>query len=253
MARIELKHVDVEFPVFTRRGRSLKRALARSRVGGFVGGDDEHITLVRALSDISISLKDGDRLALIGHNGAGKTTLLKVMSQIYDPTRGLAEIDGRVSIMTDLMMGMDPEESGYENIKLRSIFLGLTSRQARDIVEDIEDFTELGEFLSLPLRTYSMGMLLRLCFAISTAIRPDILVMDELINVGDANFFAKARKRLADMLHQSNILVIATHDPNTAQNFCNKAVLLEGGSIVHDGTPKDVIAAYQERNKVDSS
>lgn len=249
MAFIELLHVDVEFPIYTRRGRSLKRALVRRRVGGEVSGDNDNITLVRALSDISVSLADGDRLALIGHNGAGKTTLLKVMSQIYDPTQGFARINGRVSVMTDLMMGMDAEESGYQNIKLRSIFLGLSSRQANAIVEDVEDFTQLGDFLSLPIRTYSSGMLLRLCFAISTAITPDILIMDELINVGDAEFLERAQARLAAMMKRSSILVIATHFPSTAINFCNRALLLERGHIIFDGEPGQVLEAYRQRGK----
>lgn len=249
MASISLKHVDVEFPIYDRRTRSLKRALSQT-VGGVIRGDGNGPTLVRALNDINLEFRDGDRVALIGRNGSGKTTLLRVMGKIYDPTAGSAEIIGRVTSMTDLMMGTDHDETGYENIRLRSIFMGMSTSQAKNIIEDVEDFTELGEFLSLPIRSYSAGMLLRLCFAISTAVMPDIVIMDELINVGDAAFLAKANQRLSGVIERTKIIIIATHDIETSRQFCNKAVLMEGGYLIAQGTPDEMWELYRQRSNV---
>ena len=247
MALIRLNNVGVSFPIFSDAGRSLKRAVLKRSVGGNIQRNDGAITVVNALSGIDLEVKDGDRLALLGHNGSGKTTLLRVLGRIYAPTSGHADITGSVTSMTDLMMGMDPEESGYSNIRMRAIFLGLGAKDQDRLVKDVEDFTELGDFLSLPIRTYSQGMLLRLCFAVSTAVEPDIVIMDEMISVGDAGFLQKAEERLNRMFERARILVLASHDMATIKRLCNRAVLLEAGKIVLSGDPEDVVAAYQRR------
>jgi ABC-2 type transport system ATP-binding protein/lipopolysaccharide transport system ATP-binding protein len=245
VASIELDQVTIEFPIYNARGRSLTGELFRRTVGGLIQSDksSSYVSVV-ALRDISLKLTDGDRLGLIGHNGAGKTTLLRVLAGIYEPLSGRAQINGTVASLTDITMGMDFEATGYENIVLRGVFLGLQAREMRRMIPEIEAFTELGEFLELPLRTYSSGMLLRLAFAITTSVVPEILIMDEMIGAGDAAFVVKATARLNQMISSSHILVIASHDVETIRRLCNKAALMQTGRIVRIGPVEEVIAAY---------
>jgi ABC-2 type transport system ATP-binding protein/lipopolysaccharide transport system ATP-binding protein len=244
VARIELDQVTIEFPIYNARGRSLTGELFRRTVGGLIQSDKSSYVSVVALRDISLVLTDGDRLGLIGHNGAGKTTLLRVLAGIYEPLSGRAQISGTVASLTDITMGMDVERTGYENIVLRGVFLGLQPREMRRMIPDIEAFTELGEFLTLPLRTYSSGMLLRLAFAVTTAVVPEVLIMDELIGAGDAAFVVKATARLNQMISSSRILVIASHDVETIRRLCTKAALMQTGRIVRIGPVEQVISAY---------
>jgi ABC-2 type transport system ATP-binding protein/lipopolysaccharide transport system ATP-binding protein len=244
MASIELDHVTIEFPIYNARGRSMTVELFRRTVGGLIQSDNSSNVSVVALRDINLLLTDGDRLGLIGHNGAGKTTLLRVLAGIYEPLVGRARINGTVASLTDITMGMDVEATGYENIVLRGVFLGLRAKEMRRMIPEIEAFTELGEFLKLPLRTYSSGMLLRLAFAITTAVVPEVLIMDELIGAGDAAFVVKATARLNQMISSSNILVIASHDVETIRRLCNKAALMQTGRIVSMGPVEEVISAY---------
>ena len=243
MASISLDRVTIEFPIYNARGRSLTGELFRRTVGGKIKSDKSSHVSVVALRDISLELTDGDRLGLIGHNGAGKSTLLRVLAGIYEPLLGRARIQGSVASLTDITMGMNLEATGYENIMLRGVFLGLQVKEVRRMIPDIEAFTELGEFLKLPMRTYSSGMLLRLAFAITTAVIPEILIMDELIGAGDAAFIAKSTERLNQMISSSRILVIASHDVETIRRFCNRAALLETGRIVRVGPVEQVISA----------
>ena len=244
MATISLERVTIEFPIYNARGRSLTGELFRRTVGGNIKSDTSHRISVVALRDISLTLGDGDRLGLIGHNGAGKSTLLRVLAGIYEPPSGRAVIQGSVASLTDITMGMDVEASGYENIVLRGVFLGLQVKEVRRMIPEIEAFTELGEFLKLPLRTYSSGMMLRLAFAVTTAVIPEILIMDEMIGAGDAAFVTKAKARLNQMISSSRILVIASHDVEIIRRFCNRAALMETGRIVRMGPVDEVISAY---------
>jgi ABC-type polysaccharide/polyol phosphate transport system ATPase subunit len=246
MASIKLERVSVDFPVYNARNRSLKTEIFRRTVGGNIKSSDDNHVSVMALRDINLHLEDGDRVGLVGRNGAGKSTLLRVLSGVYEPPVGRVEIKGTISALTDIMMGMDPEATGYENILLRSIFMGISVAQARANVADIEEFTGLGNFLTLPMRSYSTGMMLRLAFAISTAITPEILIMDEVIGAGDAAFFAKAEARLNKMIGATRILVVASHMDTMLQRLCNKAILMDGGRLRMFGPVDEVIAGYRE-------
>lgn len=248
MALIKLDRVRVDFPVFSSQSRGLINTLLR-----YSRSHQERIARsgmgavqVQALRDISLEIRPGDRVGLVGRNGAGKTTLLRVLSGVYEPTAGSIEIQGQVSALTDLMLGMDPEGSGYDFINTRGILLGLNRKQRAALVPDIEEFTELGDYLHLPVRTYSSGMLLRLAFAVSTAITPDILLMDEMVGVGDARFLEKANQRLQRLMEKVQILVLATHNDQILREFCNKALLLSEGRVVLQGSVDEVLARHHQ-------
>lgn len=245
MAHIVLDNAGVELAVYNSRGRALKSEILRRTVGGGLENDrDRSIQVIKALNEISFEARNGDRIGLVGGNGAGKTTLLRVLSRVYPPTAGRVKIEGSISSLIDLSMGMDTDASGYENIIMRGIMLGLDSAQAKAIIEDVEQFSELGEFLSLPIRTYSSGMMLRLAFAVSTAVHPDILILDEVIGVGDAAFAERAEKRMHDMISNANIVFLASHDNNTIKRFCNRTLWLKSGRLMMDGPPEEVLEAY---------
>ena len=247
MARVDLHQASVQFPIYNARSRSLKSTIARHAVGARIGSRTENdIVVVNALKNITLTLNPGDRVGIIGHNGAGKTTLLRVFSGAYVPTSGSAEVIGEVSALTDISMGMDPEASGHENIIMRAILLGMNYQQARALAPEVEQFTELGEYLDLPVRTYSTGMMLRLAFAVATSIEPEILIMDELIAVGDASFMEKATQRIKTLIAKANIFVLASHDEGTLKRFCNRAILLNRGELAADGRLDRVLADYNK-------
>lgn len=243
MAAIDLDHVSLDYPIYDARARSLKNAVLRS-VGGKISGAEGALK-VNALRDVSLKLRDGDRLGLIGRNGAGKSTLLKVLSGIYPPTSGRVRIEGTLSSLTDVSMGMTMDATGYENIRTLGILLGLKRPEIEAMIPDIEEFTGLGEFLNLPIRSYSTGMLVRLCFAITTAIRPEILIMDEMIGAGDMAFSAKAQERVASYVSDAAILVLASHAPGSLAAFCTTGLYLDQGRIAAYGPLPEVLHAYE--------
>ncbi len=210
-----------------------------------IGSSPHHRVLVRALRGVSLSIDSGDRLGLVGRNGAGKSTLLRVMTGIYEPEAGTVRVHGRVASLTNLTMGMDMEGTGYENILIRGLMLGLSRRESMERVEDIENFTELGDYLNLPLRTYSAGMLLRLAFGIATSIQPEIVIMDEMIGAGDKAFAEKASARLDRLMAAAHILVIASHVPSLLYRFCNKAALMREGQLIAIGPVKEIVERYE--------
>lgn len=243
---IELHSVSVEFPVYGISALSLKKQLLRLTTGGLLKTGDHNIVTVKALDHINLRLEQGDRVGLIGHNGSGKSTLLRVLSKIYEPTHGSIKISGKVSALLDVMLGMDQESSGYDNIYLRGILQGLTRKQIALKVKSIADFTELGDYLSMPVRTYSNGMALRLAFGIATTLSPEILVIDEVIGVGDAAFIHKAQIRFDELIQQAKIVVLATHDLNIIEKICNKILWLDTGKIKFFGEMQEGIELYKK-------
>jgi ABC-2 type transport system ATP-binding protein len=247
VASIDLRNVSVAFPIYDASSRSLKKTLLPGTTGGRIGVDASHVSIVQALDNVSLSFQHGDRVGLVGHNGAGKTTLLRVLAGIYEPGGGTVEVKGHVAPLFDIALGMDPEATGYDNIFLRGLFLGLTRKQVQARLGEIAEFTELGDFLDLPIRTYSAGMRMRLAFAVSTSIEPDILLLDEGIGAGDASFLEKADKRLTDFTSKAGIIVLASHSEGLIKKMCQKAVLFERGQVIAFGTTEDILALYQKR------
>jgi len=234
MARIILDQVCVDFPIYNATGRSLKIQIMQAATGGRMDANPRGRVVVQALREISLSLREGDRIGLVGHNGAGKSTLLRVISGVYEPTGGRIEVKGKVTCLIDLNLGMDAEATGIENIYLRGALLGFNRRWLTTRIPDIVDFAGLGDFIRMPLRTYSTGMQMRLAFSIATLQQPEILVMDEWLNVGDAEFKEKAEKRLNEIVDKSSILVIATHSPELVAQVCNRSVRLDHGVLIDD-------------------
>ncbi len=243
MTAIDIQHIDVHFPIYDARARSFRQSLLGMGTGR-IGATSTHHVVVRALNDVSLSLSHGDRLGLVGRNGAGKSTLLRVVTGIYEPGNGSVRVEGRIAALTDITMGMDMEATGYENILIRGLMLGLTRQESLGRVAEIEEFTELGDYLNLPLRTYSSGMVLRLAFAISTSVQPEILVLDEMISAGDQRFAEKAAARLNRLTDAASILLIAAHAPDTLRRLCNKAALLREGRIIDIGPVESILERY---------
>lgn len=242
---LRLDGVNVSFPIYHGGSRSLKKAILSRGSAGRIARDANDRITVDALRDISLSLERGDRLALIGSNGAGKTTLLRTMAGIYEPVSGTVEVNGRISPMFDISLGIDSDLSGYDNIRLRGLLLGLSSREIEQRLPLIVDFTELGDYLDMPVRTYSSGMMLRLTFAVATCYEPEVLLMDEWIMAGDAHFMTKARERVETFIQKASILVLASHNLEVCRRWCNKALWLDRGNIRALGPVEDIVAAYQ--------
>jgi ABC-2 type transport system ATP-binding protein/lipopolysaccharide transport system ATP-binding protein len=227
--------------------RSLKTHLLHAATGGLISSGDA-MPVVNALRDISFSLKEGDRLGLVGHNGAGKSSLLKVLAGIYQPTTGSVKVKGRIVSTLNISLGMEPEATGFENIIIRGLLLGMKRAEINKKLDGIAAFTELGEYLDMPVRIYSSGMTMRLAFATVTALDSDILLMDEVIGTGDAAFVDKTKKRLKEFMNRSKIIVLASHSDQVIKKFCNKAILLKHGRIIAAGSPNEVITTYHRSN-----
>ncbi|WP_460683266.1 galactan export ABC transporter ATP-binding subunit Wzt/RfbE [Modestobacter lapidis] len=243
LVSITTENACVDFPIFDAKSRSLKKT-----VMGMVGGNiasESRVPVIEALRDITLQLGHGARVGLVGHNGAGKSTLLRLLSGIYEPTRGSAVVTGRVAPVFDLGVGMDPEVSGLENIVVRGLFLGMSRKQMEARVDDIAEFTELGDFLRMPLRTYSTGMRVRLALGVVTSIDPEILLLDEGIGAVDAAFLDKSKKRLAELVERSGLLVFASHSDEFLRELCDTAIWMEHGRIVQHGDLEDVLRAYK--------
>jgi len=241
---VETAGACIDFPIFDAKSRSLKKAFL-GKAGGAIGRNDSNVVVIEALRDITMKLEHGDRVGLVGHNGAGKSTLLRLLSGIYEPTRGSATVRGRVAPVFDLGVGMDPEISGYENIIIRGLFLGQTRKSMVAKMEEIVDFTELGEYISMPLRTYSTGMRVRLALGVVTSIDPEILLLDEGIGAVDSAFLRKAKNRLRDLVARSGILVFASHSDEFLLQLCNSALWIDHGTIRQEGAIRDILVSYK--------
>ncbi|RRH87009.1 ABC transporter ATP-binding protein [Variovorax beijingensis] len=245
MASISLKNVAVNFPIYGAGAASLKKTLAASVTGGRFG-KETGVTVVQALSDINLELKSGDRLGLIGHNGAGKSTLLRTLAGVYEPSAGEFKREGTVSSLIDPSLGIEPDATGIENIMLRGLVMGLSKKEIDARIPEICEFSGLGQYVNMPVRTYSTGMMMRLAFSISTSVEADILLMDEWLSVGDADFTEKAERRMRDVVSKSGILVLASHSPALIAKECNMVVKLSHGrlepaelSVLADATELD--------------
>jgi ABC-2 type transport system ATP-binding protein/lipopolysaccharide transport system ATP-binding protein len=255
MIRIRATDIHLDLPIYGGKARSLKHMLFKSaqmigtarppaQVGGVIEAEAGGKVVIKALDGVSFTLHEGDRVGLVGHNGAGKTTLLRVVAGIFEPVAGVLEVTGAVTPMFSLTDGMDMEASGYENIWIRGQILGCTRAFITTCVDDVVEFCQLGDFLHMPLRTYSAGMLVRLGFAIATALKPEILVMDEMIGAGDAAFFERARVRLTRFIETAGILMVATHSPDILRTWCNKVMWLAHGKLVAIGDVEETLTAY---------
>jgi ABC-type polysaccharide/polyol phosphate transport system ATPase subunit len=250
MPAVMLENVHVEFPIYGSQ-RSLRKAFFARATGGLI----QHETtgrdrvVIKALSGISLHLKQGDRLGLVGRNGAGKSTLLKVIAGVYEPVLGYVLASGKITPCFDLLPGLDPEDTGYENVITAGLLLGMDRSEIESKIPDIEEFSELGEYLDLPVRTYSAGMVVRLGFSLATAVDPGILLMDEWIGVGDARFAERASRRLRSFIDRSSILVFASHSEELIRSWCNKAALLDAGRIAQLGGVDEIFRAYHANSK----
>jgi len=245
MSSIEIRNVHLDYPIVGIGNRSLKTHILDAATGGLISAG-ESVPIVKALRDVSLSLTEGDRLGLVGHNGAGKSTLLKVLAGIYQPTAGFIATIGRIVSTLNISLGMEPEATGLENIIIRGLLLGMKRAEIYEKLDEIAAFTELGEYLNLPVRIYSSGMATRLAFATVTAMDSDILLMDEVIGTGDADFMDKAERRLNEFMTRSKITVLASHSDSMIRRFCNRAVLLKRGQIMFAGSVEDVLSAYHD-------
>lgn len=243
MAHIIFEHVNVDFPIYNAKNRSLKNTVLQTATGGKVSFGAEG-TVIRSLEDVSFEIHEGERVGIVGHNGAGKSTLLRALSNVYAPTSGRVEIVGEIGSLVDIALGIDGEATGRENIYIRGALLGLKRGEIEKRFDEIVEFSELGEFINMPVRTYSSGMHLRLAFAVATIIRPEILLMDEWLSVGDAAFNEKAEGRLNDLVKSSRILVIASHSRELIERTCNRVMWFEHGRLKLDADPQTVCKAY---------
>ena len=250
MATVIVEDVFVEFPIYG-TARSLRTALFARATGGLIqrtAGRHGRV-VVKALNGVSFTLRDGDRLGLIGGNGAGKSTLLKVLAGVYHPVSGQVLVRGKITSFFDILPGLDPEDTGYENIVTGGLLLGMSRDAIESKMADIEQFSELGEYLALPVRTYSAGMMARLGFAVATAVDPGILLVDEGIGAGDARFAERASRRMQEFVDRSSILVLASHSDALIKSWCNRAALFEAGEMRLIGEVDEVIQAYHARQQ----
>ena len=244
---VQVSGLCVDFPLYHGSARSLKKTVMAA-ASGRLGKDTQKRTVVQALRDVSFSLAAGDRLGLVGGNGAGKSTLLRAIAGIYEPVLGRVHIRGAMNALLDTNLGMNGDLTGRENIMLRGLYAGLSRSEIARLENDVQEFAALGEFLELPVRFYSSGMVIRLGFGLATAIRPQILLMDEWFMAGDTAFQEKAHARLESIVRGAEILVITSHNASVILEWCTRVIWLEGGRVRADGAPADVVSAYLGRD-----
>ena len=232
MTHIVARDISVEFPIYGGKSRSLKSTFIRAATGGVLAKDASERVVVRALHGLSFEFSEGDRVGIVGHNGSGKSTLLRVLAGAYEPVSGSIDVTGRVASMLSITLGIDVEATGYENIVLLATLMGVRRKEILPLMGTIAEFSELGDYLDMPVRTYSSGMVMRLAFAVSTSVAAEIILMDEWLGVGDSEFAKKAQERLGRMITQSKILVLASHDMDLIHKTCNKIMHLDHGEMI---------------------
>lgn len=231
MALIEAKNVTIDFPIYGANNRSLKTSIVNMATGGILARDASERVFIRALDNVSFTFREGDRIGLIGHNGSGKSTLLRMIAGIYEPVSGSLLVEGRIASMLSITVGIDMESTGEENIFMRGRVMGIPARKMQKMLDEIVDFSGIGDYLYLPMRTYSTGMVMRLAFAVATSIEADIVLMDEWLSVGDAEFIDKARERLHKVVQGAHIVVLASHDLDLIKSQCNKILRMDHGRL----------------------
>ncbi len=242
MNAVELHNVAVDYYLDSEDAYSIKNAL----LNFYAKAQKPTAKTFRALDGLSFSVKKGEKLGIIGLNGAGKTTLLRTIAGIFYPSKGNMLVNGRVTPLLDFHTGFEDHLTGIENIMIRLMFLGLSKVEAEKKIPEIIEFSELGSFIHQPIRTYSTGMNLRLAFATSTSIEPEILVADEVIGTGDAQFAAKAKKKLEEFLSRDCTLILSSHSMELVRDFCKRIIWLQHGKIVADGPVAEVIEKYEK-------
>lgn len=249
MPSVTLKNIWLSYPVFGSGDLSVSSAVKSLATGGIIRRSGKRSVEVCALQAVNFDARDGDRVGVIGHNGAGKTTILKVLAGIYRPQKGRIRRNGKTAAIINPAVGLQSDLSGYKNIENIGLLSGLSTRDIREKIPDIAEFTELGDFLNLAVSTYSAGMRTRLAFAVATSLHPEILIADENLGTGDANFIRRARTRMETMMSGASILILASHSLETVKRLCNRAILLEHGQLTADGTVDEVVKRYQEEAK----
>jgi lipopolysaccharide transport system ATP-binding protein len=244
MAFITLDKASVVLPIFNSSARSITNTLVSAATGGVLTAQKGGHLSIEALKDIDLQIVAGDRIGIVGHNGSGKSTLLRLLSGVYEPSSGKIKRSGSVSSLVDISLGINGENTGRENIYLRGKLMGLSKKEIEEKIDEIIEFSELGDYINLPVRIYSSGMLLRLAFSVSTSITADILIMDEWLSVGDGAFAERSSQRLRNLVDESEILVIASHTRELLEETCNKIVWLEHGWIRKVGPTQEILSEY---------
>lgn len=244
MSSISLSNVALDFPIYNASARSLKSSLVNVATGGLIRTERKRGVTIRALDDITLSIQPGERVGVIGHNGSGKSTLLRVLNGVYQPTSGTLEIVGKIGSLIDINIGVNPEATGLENIVMCGALLGIPKDTVESNIDNIVEFSELGNYIAMPVRTYSTGMRMRLMFSIATTMNPNILLLDEWLSVGDERFTAKAEERLSELVTASDILVFASHSRRMIVGTCNRVIWLEHGQIKADGDAESIADEY---------
>jgi lipopolysaccharide transport system ATP-binding protein len=240
---IEIANMWLQYPI-----GPVARGSLKSLMFGLFGHREDipRPQYVDALKDINVRIVNGERVGLIGHNGSGKSTLLRALAGVYPVTRGKVEVHGRISTLLETGLGFELEATGRENIYYRGMAMGMSKRELRKAEADIIAFASLGDFIDLPMRTYSAGMYVRLGFAVSTNFSPDILLIDEVFGAGDIQFQKKAFARMLDIVSQAGIVVIATHDHSLVEQLCTRVIWLDRGKVVRDGLPANVLPEFHQ-------
>ena len=238
-ASISLHGVTLDYAIYSVRAQSLRNAVLNMAVGGKLMRSANDVTVVRAINNVSFELKEGDRLGLVGHNGSGKTSMLKVLAGVYEPSAGTVKVKGRVSSMISMSIGLDHDASGLQNIKNLAMMQMMSKKEIARRLPGIVEFSELGAYIHMPFKTYSAGMMARLTFAVATAMDADILIMDEWLGAGDAEFQRKATTRMAGLVDNAKIVVIASHDDKLIERVCNKVMVMDGGRATFFGDTEE--------------
>ncbi|MDC0348962.1 ABC transporter ATP-binding protein [Alphaproteobacteria bacterium] len=245
MSTISLKNVSLNFPIFNANKFSFRNAIV-NKLGGSLAKEGKSLQIVQALKGINLEAQKGDRIGLIGHNGSGKSTLMRTIAGIYTPTSGVLKVEGTISTLFGTSIYASEEMTGDENLFLGSLIFGKNYKEAKDGMEKLREFTELGDYLNLPQRTYSEGMKVRIGFAVATNFDPDILLIDEIFGAGDKDFAKKSQEKIESLIEKSNTFLFASHSDELIKRFCNKAILMSHGEMKAFGKVDDVLKLYHE-------